>query len=158
MISMTLNKYYIFWHNKFQFRKRHPHMKAECSRKPKRALIKILCKSLSFKTSSKAIVCGNVVKSLGMLQDDARIWMIEPSSFVHGTTSLVFGGEYIILKKHQTVQFTRHFERSDIVDVNSLTPRVLIGASVCISTGVDCVNVTLVASVEMSTSLIHSIQ
>ena len=55
--------------------------------------------------------------------------MTDPYSFMHGTIALVVGGEDAIRKKLHTVQFTRHFERADVVDTNFFTPRVLIGTS-----------------------------
>ena len=119
---------------------------------------KILCESLSIQTSSKAIISGNVAKSLTTLQDEVRIWMTDPSAFVHGATALVVGGEDTIRKKLYAVQFTRRFETADIVTANMLTPRVLIGTSGCIGAGVDSEDITLVAHVGMPTSLMHFIQ
>ena len=81
---------------------------------------------------SKAIICGNIAKYLSALQDDVRIWMTDPKTYMHGVTTLVVGSEDTIRKKLYTVEFTKRFEEKDIVDRDVFTPRILIGTSGCI--------------------------
>ena len=106
---------------------------------------KILHESLYINTSSKAIICSNVPKSLTTLQDEVRIWTTDPSSFVCGTTDLVVGDEDTLRKNLYNVQFTRCFETAYILNTNIFTPRVLIDTSGFIGSGVDFEDVTLVA-------------
>ena len=108
---------------------------------------------MSVKISSKAIICENIAKHVGTLQDDVRIWMTDPSSFMHGTSALVVGGGNNSKKLHD-VQLIRFFERAGIVDMNVLTPRVLICTLGRIGAGSDCDDVALVARIGMPTNLI----
>jgi hypothetical protein len=158
MLNMVFTPHCIFWSNKSHFQKRHIHIRTTYTSKPKRILKRILHESLSQTIFSKAIICGNVAKSLSSIQDEVRIWMTDPKSYMHGTTVLVVGSEDTIRKKLYTIQFTRRFEANEIEDRTVFTPRVLIGTSGCIGAGVDCNDVHLVARMGMPTSIIHLIQ
>ena len=124
----------------------------------KRFLKQQLHSYLSCNIKAKAIICGNVAKSLIAIQDEVRLWMTDPSSIIHGTTALVIGSEDTVWKKLYTVQFTSSFSNEEIEDPTVFTPRILIGTSGCIGAGIDCDDISLVARLGMPTSLMHLIQ
>ena len=71
------------------------------------------------------------------------MWMTSPTDGFSGTTALVVGSEDAIRKQLYTIAFTKKWSTADIEDPSKFTPRVLLGTSGCIGTGLDCDDVTL---------------
>ena len=113
---------------------------------------------MSSNIKAKAIICGNVAKSLIAIQDEVRLWMTNPLSIIHGTTALVIGSEDTVRKQLHTVEFTSSFSNEQIEDPAVFTPRILIGTSGCIGACIDCDDISLVARLGIPASLMYLIQ
>ena len=157
MIGMNFSQQCVFWSNKKRFQKRYIHIQLQYSNKKKRFLKQQLHSYLSCNIKAKAIICGNVTKSLIAIQDEVRLWMTDPSSIIHGTTTLVIGSEDTVRKQLHPVEFASSFSNEEIEDPTVFTPHILIGTSGCIGTGIDCDDISLVACLGMPTSLMHLI-
>jgi hypothetical protein len=84
--------------------------------------------------------------------------MTSPRDGFAGTTVLVVGSEDAIRKQLYTIAFTKKSSIEDIKDTSKFTPRVLLGTSGCIGTGLDGKDVYLVICRGLPTSLLHLIQ
>ena len=68
------------------------------------------------------------------------------------------GSEDAICKQLYALAFTKTWANSEIEDSSKFTPRVLLGTSGCVGTGVDCDDVHLMLRLGMPTSVLHLIQ
>ena len=158
MTNITFSHRHLYWSNKSDFQKRHITISIRYTNQFKRYTKEYLKKYLTHDISWKAIICGNVAKKLSTLQDDVRIWMTSPSDGFAGTTVLVVGTEDAIRKQLYTIAFTKKSSTEDIEDSSKFTPRVLLGTSGCIGTGLDSDDVHLMIRLGLPTSTLHLIQ
>jgi hypothetical protein len=108
--------------------------------------------------ASKVIICGNVATKLTGLEDDVCLWMTSPTEGIPGTTVLVVGSEDAICKQLYTIAFATKWSIVDIEDPTKFTPRVLLGTSGCIGTGLDSSDVHLMLRLGLPTNLLHLVQ
>ena len=158
MTKITFNHRQLHWSNKSEFQKRHISISMKYTNQFKRYTKVYLRKYLKPTITSKAIICGNVASKLVGLEEDVRMWMTSPTDGFSGTTALVVGSEDAIRKQLYTIAFTKKWSTADIEDPSKFTPRVLLGTSGCIGTGLDCDDVTLMVRLGLPTSLLHLIQ
>lgn len=158
MTKITFNPRQLHWSNKTEFQKRHIKISIKYTNQFKRYSKVYLHQYLKNHIMSKAIICGNVATKLSGLEDDVRMWMTSPTEGYPGTTVLVVGNEDAIRKQLYTIAFTTKWTTHDIEDQKKFTPRVLLGTSGCIGTGLDCDDVHLMVRLGLPTSLLHLIQ
>ena len=158
MTNITFNHRHLHWSNQSDFQKRHISISIKYTNQFKRYAKEYLKQYLRDNITWKAIICGNVAKKLIPLQDDVRMWMTSPTEGFPGTTVLVVGSEDAIRKQLYTIAFTKKSTIDDIKDASKFTPRVLLGTSGCIGTGLDCDDVHLMLRLGLPTSLLHLIQ
>ena len=158
MTKITFNHRQLHWSNRKEFEKRHISISINYTNQFKRYTKVFLKQYLKDNIKAKAIVCGNVAKRLIGIEDDIRMLMTSPIDGFAGTTVLVVGSEDVIRKQLYTLAFTKRWSNADIEDSSKFTPRVLIGTSGCIGTGLDCDDVHLMLRLGLPTSLLHLIQ
>ena len=158
MTRITFSHRQLHWSNKDEFKKRHICITLNYTNQFKRYSKIYLKAYLKNDIKGKAIICGNVAKRLTGLEDDVRILMTSPIDGFPGTTVLVIGSEDSIRKQLYTLAFTKTWSTSEIEDSSIFTPRVLLGTSGCIGTGIDCDDVHLMLRLGLPTSLLHLIQ
>ena len=158
MTNITFNHRHLFWSNQSEFQKRHISISIKYTNQFKRYTKEYLKQYLRHNITWKAIICGNVANKLQALQDDVRMWMTSPTEGFAGTTVLVVGSEDAIRKQLYTIAFTKKSSKEEIEDTSKFTPRVLLGTSGCIGTGLDSDDVHLMVRLGLPTSILHLIQ